>query len=295
MRYRVLWLSLLLAACHDKSGHETANQPANEQTPSNVATPEAHDADGVPMVPGDEKAPADVQQERHDFIADVMAFTKLPGDQVVAKLVTNTGMKQEWEAWEGSGAMTDDRIKAFYKQTQNYIFDLGGWHLWDLQKRESDRAMPDELRKDLPPELRAARVRPRVLDFGGGVGFNSLILAQAGFDVTLADLDSVTLSFAKFRAEKHGVAMKYWKSDVEDMPPEPKYDVILCMDVLEHLPAGELKKTVDKLVKLKTTTTQIVVHAPFGRTAQHPMHLDESDDTKRQVERLVHELPPDAK
>jgi len=247
------------------------------------------------MVPGDEKAPADVQKERHDFIADVMAFTKLPGDQVVAKLVTNTGMKQEWEAWEGSGAMTDDRIKQFYKQTQNYIFDLGGWHLWDLQKRESDLAMPDELRKLLPEDLRKAGAKPRVLDFGGGVGFNSLVLAKAGFDVTLADLDSVTLSFAKFRAERQGVQMKYWKSDVEEMPPDAKYDVILCMDVMEHLPAEELRKTVDKLVKLKTKTTQIVIHAPFGRTAQHPMHLDSSEETRKQIARLQNELPADAK
>jgi 2-polyprenyl-3-methyl-5-hydroxy-6-metoxy-1,4-benzoquinol methylase len=155
--------------------------------------------------------------------------------------------------------------------------------------------MPEELRKTLPEEMRKPGVKPRVLDFGGGVGFNAMILAQAGFDVTLADLDSVTLSFAKFRAERHGVKMKYWKSDVEDMPPDEKYDVILCMDVLEHLPEGELRKTVDKLVKLKTKGTQIVVHAPFGRTAQHPMHLDASEETLRQVKRLQNELPADAK
>jgi 2-polyprenyl-3-methyl-5-hydroxy-6-metoxy-1,4-benzoquinol methylase len=290
MRRCLIGLLLLSAACRgsSKSVDQAGPSPGSAAHAAGSATAD------VPMVPGDDKAPADVQQERRDFIADVMAFTKLPGDQVVAKLVTNTGMKQEWEAWEGSGAMTEDRIKAFYKQTQNYIFDLGGWHLWDLEKRDSDRAMPDELRKAMPPEMQKPDAHPRVLDFGGGVGFNSLILAQAGFDVTLADLDSVTLAFAKFRAERHGVTMKYWKSDVEDMPPEPKYDAIICMDVMEHLPPKELVKTVDKLVKLKTKTTQIVIHAPFGRTAQHPMHLDASEDTKHQIQRLETELPPDA-
>lgn len=276
---RLLVVLLALGACRD-------SKPAPK--------PEAAKTDDVVTVPGDEKAPADVQKERREFIADVMAFTKLPGDKVVEKLVTNTGMKQEWEAWEGSGAMTDERIKQFYKQTQNYIFDLGGWHLWDLAKRDSDRAMPAELRAALPDELAKPGAKPRAIDFGGGVGFNALILAQAGFDVTLADLDSVTLSFAKFRAERHGVTMKYWKSDVEEMPPDAKYDVILCMDVLEHLPAEELRKTVDKLVKLKTKTTQVVIHAPFGRTAQHPMHLDSSEETRKQIARLQNELPPDA-
>jgi 2-polyprenyl-3-methyl-5-hydroxy-6-metoxy-1,4-benzoquinol methylase len=279
---RFLVLTLLAAACHSEA-------PKPEVPPANSAA--SGSADGVPSVPGDDAAPADVRKERHEFIADVMAFTKLSGDAVVAKLVNNTGMKQEWEAWEGSGAMTDDRIKQFYKQTQNYIFDLGGWHLWDLQKRESDHAMPGELRKLLPADVK----KPRVLDFGGGVGFNSIVLAQAGFDVTLADLDSVTLAFAKFRAERHGVQMKYWKSDVEDMPPEAKYDAIICMDVFEHLPDTEIVKYVDKLVKLKTKTTQIIIHAPFGRTAQHPMHLDQTEVSKRQIERLQTELPPDAK
>jgi 2-polyprenyl-3-methyl-5-hydroxy-6-metoxy-1,4-benzoquinol methylase len=243
-------------------------------------------AAAIALPPGDEKADPAVQSDRREFIADVMAFTHQSNEAVVDKLVHNVGMKTEWEAWEGSGAMTDERIKQFYKQTQNYIYDLGGWHLWDLDKRASDLALVDELR---------AKGVKSILDFGGGVGFNSLILAKAGFDVTLADLDSVTLKFAQFRAQQHGVKMKFWKTDVEPMPPDGKYDAILCLDVLEHLPKDVLHETVDKLVKLKHAKTVIDVHAPFGRTAQHPMHLDETDDTKQQVQRLQTELPPDAK
>lgn len=221
-------------------------------------------------------------KEREDFIVDTMAFTHQTRAQVVDKLEHNTGMKDEWTAWEKAGPMTDARIKDFYKQTSNYIYDLGGWHLWDLQKRESDLALVDYVRK-----LGAKNV----LDFGGGVGFNALLLAQAGFDTTLADLDSVTLKFAKFRADRHDVKLKLWRSDVEPMPPDKKYDVILCLDVLEHLPEKELRATVDKLVKLKKPDTRVIVHAPFGRTAQHPMHLDASAETMHQVERLGTELP----
>jgi 2-polyprenyl-3-methyl-5-hydroxy-6-metoxy-1,4-benzoquinol methylase len=111
--------------------------------------------------------------------------------------------------------------------------------------------------------------------------------------VTLADLDSYTLRYAAFRAERGGVKLKIWKSDVEPMPPDAKYDVILCLDVLEHLPEAELRATVDKLVKLKRPQTLIIIHAPFGKTATHPMHLDESAETRRQIERLKNELPSD--
>jgi 2-polyprenyl-3-methyl-5-hydroxy-6-metoxy-1,4-benzoquinol methylase len=178
--------------------------------------------------------------------------------------------------------MTDDRIKQFYKQTKSYIWDLGAWHLYLAEKRQSDLAMVQQM-KDLHAK--------NIIDFGGGVGLNAIMMARAGFDVTLADLDSQTLAFAKFRAERHGVKLKFWKSDVEPAAPDAKYDVILVLDVLEHLPQTELATTVDKLLKLKTPKTQVIIHAPFGKTATHPMHLDETDETKRQVERLQTQLP----
>ncbi len=260
----------LIAGCHDQVQHA----PANNTTVSAPIAPVSGDAAKVD--------PA-LDKDREAFIVDAMAFTGLTREQVIDKTVVhNVGMKEEWAAWEKQGPMTDERIKQFYKQTTNYIYDLGGWHLWDLQKRESDLALVDQ--------LKAAKVK-NILDFGGGVGFNSLLLAQAGFDVTLADLDSQTLKFAAFRAERHGIKLKFWKSDVEPMPPDKKYDAILCMDVLEHLPKAELHTAVDKLVALKTPQTQVLIHAPFGRTAMHPMHLDESDDTKQQIERLKNELP----
>ena len=50
---------------------------------------------------------------------------------------------------------------------------------------------------------------------------------------------------------------------------------------------------VDKLVKLKHAGTEIVISAPFGKTAVHPMHLDATPHPIQQVERLKTELPKD--
>jgi hypothetical protein len=66
--------------------------------------------------------------------------------------------------------------------------------------------------------------------------------------------------------------------------------VILALDVLEHLLEDELHAIVDKLIKLDPGT-QILLSAPFGRTATHPMHLDETEDTKQQIARLQSERP----
>ena len=75
------------------------------------------------------------------------------------------------------------------------------------------------------------------------------------------------------------------------MPPDKKYDVIVALDVFEHIPKEELKKIVDKLIRLKHDKTEILLNAPFGKTAVHPMHLDADAEVLAQISRLQSELP----
>ena len=50
-------------------------------------------------------------------------------------------LKEEWEAWEKQGPMTPERGKAFYKQTTNYIYELGEWHCFvDQQAPQRPRS-----------------------------------------------------------------------------------------------------------------------------------------------------------
>ena len=260
----------LLASC----GREPVSPAVQETKPASVVTNDS--AGGGAQDP-------DLQRDQDDYIADVVAFTKTTPEQVRERMKRGSvPLQEEWNAWEKEGPMTEERIKQFYKQTTNYIYELAEWHLFVPSKRESDLALVEDMRK-LGPK--------NILDFGGGVGLMAIPLARAGFDVTLADLDSTTLSFAVSRAQRHKTPLKIWKSDVEPAPPDPTYDVILALDVLEHLPKNELKSVVDKLVKLKHANTQIIMSAPFGRTAVHPMHLDADEHTKQQVNRLKTELP----
>ena len=231
---------------------------------------------------GCDRLPA--HRDQNEYIADVAAFTGATEQEARHRIAGGEErMKAEWEAWEKQAAMTPERIKQFYKQTENYIYDLGRWHLWRVNKRRSDLALIEDMRTKYKPK--------NILDFGGGVGLNALPLARAGFDVTLADLDSRTLQFAQFRAQRRGIPLKLWRSDVEPAPPDPKYDVILVLDVLEHLPADELRAVVDKLIRVKHAGTQIILSAPFGRTDEHPMHLDADAGTQQQIDRLQTELP----
>lgn len=257
-----------------------SREPVKETNP----TPPATTKPTTTQAKSDPKDP-NLERDQNEYVEDVMAFTKTTREQVRERMKKGSEpLKDEWNAWEKQGPMTEERITAFYKQTANYIYELAEWHLFVPNKRESDLALVAEMQQKRPKNI---------LDFGGGVGMMAFPLARAGFDVTLADLDGTSLDFARFRAERHGDKLKFWKSDVEPMPPDEKYDVILALDVLEHLPKETLHDIVDKLVKLKHAKTEIIISAPFGRTAVHPMHIDLTEDTKAQVERLRTEVPKD--
>jgi 2-polyprenyl-3-methyl-5-hydroxy-6-metoxy-1,4-benzoquinol methylase len=285
---RLLRGALALACVVGCRGANEGNAPRTKPTPPG-APGAGVEAPAQPATPDDKPAARsdpDLTREQDEYVEDVMAFAHSTREQVRARMKQGSApLKDEWNAWEKQGPMTPERITAFYKQTPNYIYELAEWHLFVPNKRESDLALFDDMRAKRPKNI---------LDFGGGVGLLAIPLARAGFDVTLADLDSTTLNFAMFRAERRKVRLKIWKSDLEPAPPDAKYDVIMCMDVLEHLPKDILHDVVDKLVKLKHAGTLVIISAPFGRTAVHPMHLDLSDDTKQQVERLRTALPPDA-
>jgi 2-polyprenyl-3-methyl-5-hydroxy-6-metoxy-1,4-benzoquinol methylase len=272
MQARILAALLLVGCSRDPA-------PVAQNTTPPEAPKQAAATAAAPVNPSD----PNLERDREEYVQDIMAFTKTTHEQVRERMKKGSEpLKEEWLKWEKEGPMTEDRIKAFYKQTTNYIYELGEWHLFVPSKRESDLA--------LIANLKAKDVK-NVLDFGGGVGMVAISLARAGVDVTLADLDGTSLDFAKFRADRHGDKIKIWKSDVEPMPPDKKYDAILALDVLEHLTKETLHEVVDKLVQLKHAKTEIVISAPFGRTSVHPMHRDLTEDTKQQVQRLNTEVP----
>lgn len=74
-----------------------------------------------------------------------------------------------------------------------------------------------------------------ILDIGCGGGFLSNPLAQKGFRVTGIDLSINSLQIArKFDATR---SVKYIQADANSIPlKENQFDVITCMDFLEHVP-----------------------------------------------------------
>lgn len=79
----------------------------------------------------------------------------------------------------------------------------------------------------------------RVLDYGGGGGFMSVLCAEKGAGVTLVDAEASALRTARLHAARRGVGERVETVCAESFPSEltgRQFDVVLAKDVLEHVP-----------------------------------------------------------
>lgn len=74
-----------------------------------------------------------------------------------------------------------------------------------------------------------------VLDFGSGVGSHGIACKQLGADtVDMLDVDGPLQRYAKWRVSQRGLKGINFLPHTAKLPFE-KYDLILCLDVLEHI------------------------------------------------------------
>ncbi len=78
----------------------------------------------------------------------------------------------------------------------------------------------------------------KVLDVGCGGGILAEAMAQRGAQVTGIDLADKSLTVAQLHLLESGLNVRYEKTSTEDFAnAEPEqYDVITCMEMLEHVP-----------------------------------------------------------
>lgn len=215
-----------------------------------------------------------IQKFRKDLIQDVKDYTKLSSEECSNRI--NVGSRWIKEEWNKINPKTDEEIKQFYKNTKNYIWDLTMWHTTNRIKFDIElvQNIKSKFSKDV-----------KILDYGCGIGVNGFMLAQEGYSVTLADLDSYTLDFAQYRANKTQYPINVWKVDTEDI--KTKFDVIFMFDMIEHMSKEEFKLMADKLNRLRHKDTVIYYSVSFGKTEYHPMHFNSDPEYERLIKDFV--------
>ena len=75
----------------------------------------------------------------------------------------------------------------------------------------------------------------KILDIGCGGGLLSEPMCRMGADVTGIDASSKNINIAKIHARKNNLKIKYICSSPEKLETNVKYDVILNMEIVEHV------------------------------------------------------------
>jgi SAM-dependent methyltransferase len=144
------------------------------------------------------------------------------------------------------------------------LFELIEWHATD----------PIHYRTLVIRDYALARRGRTCLDYGSGIGSDALVFAEAGFEVTLADISAVLLGFAAFRCRKRGARVKTIDLTSESLPADA-FDLAVCFDVLEHI--RKPLPVARRLARAMRTGGLLAIHAPFGKDPEHPMHVAHRD------------------
>jgi SAM-dependent methyltransferase len=171
--------------------------------------------------------------------------------------------RAEWRATAPDPS--DDRaLTRFYNQSDTELFELINWHASD----------PIHYRTIILRDFAAGFPGRELIDYGSGIGNDALVFGQAGFQVTLADISDPLLAFAAWRCRSRGLKVR--TIDLKTSSPEPRtFDMAVCFDVLEHIPRP---LTIVRQIRASLNDGGLFAfHAPFGPSADHPMHVVHRD------------------
>ena len=93
----------------------------------------------------------------------------------------------------------------------------------------------------------------KVLDVGCGGGILAEALSKLGAQVTGIDASEQTIGVAQNHSNSVGSDVSYYQTTIDEFianKPEEKFDVITCLEMLEHVPSpGEIIKTCSTILK----------------------------------------------
>ncbi len=75
----------------------------------------------------------------------------------------------------------------------------------------------------------------RCLDMGCGTGFMTAQLARLGLEMTGIDVSESLVAHARLHLAKQGIQAVVVRADVTEAPGFGPFDVVLCLDVIEHI------------------------------------------------------------
>jgi len=149
------------------------------------------------------------------------------GESFVTYFDSSLALANEWNL---ERRLIKEDVESFYQKTNNYLYNLTVFY------ESGDRTNF----KSLIQKLAENKDLTTIMDYGCGVGNDTLDLVEAGFRVLSIDFDSPTLDFLRWRLGKRGIP----KEQCQVIPLEKinshkedcfQADMFWAVDVLEHM------------------------------------------------------------
>ena len=215
--------------------------------------------------------------DREEVIECLMELDKISEEEVMERLAEHLALRNtEWDKIDKSNPK---EVNDYYINNNYEIYDHFHWHL--NNRRPFDKKLVEEIKMKYPDKS------TEILDFGSGGGQVAYMLANEGYIVTTYEPNKKSNKFMNLRClKKNFTKIKQITYPVDRKKFKNKYDLILCFDVLEHLPDEKFEGTINLLEDFKKPGGQVISTVSFGAQDTHPMHFDFTEEKKQLIEKL---------
>lgn len=197
-----------------------------------------------------------------NMLVDLAAFTGC--ELSYAEWQVEHGWQLNHSAWLARKPLTAHARQDYYRTNDTYMWELAGWNLEPGRRAITDR---------VATFARNNAVKS-VVDYGGGLGTDILSIAMncSQADCVLMEVNTLCREFALWRAQKYGIR----NFRVVEPVAIPQVDLVICLDVLEHVEAP------DELLTAILMATKLAVLNFSGNfiAKDFPMHLPQNVEAR---------------
>ena len=212
------------------------------------------------------------REDREEMIEDLIELEKKPREEILNNFLHKNKLREE--EMKKYDLKDPKQNWDYYVNNQYEIYDHLEWHF--KGRRGFDKKMLEDIKTNYPDK------GTEILDFGCNAGQMAYMLAKEKYIVTVADPNKKAYDFISHRFQKHKLKVKKLPMPIHDQFKN-QFDIILCFDVLEHIPDEEFDKTIELLKRLKKPDGQIFCSVSFGAEKAHPGHFQMTEEKKKKI------------